>query len=329
MAGNQRYKKVRNLNKGSFGSVILAQDTQEDRLVAIKYLPRSRVTVYVERELMTHRIMWHPHVIKLYEVFLTSTHLAVVMEYAECGDMYDYVSRRGRLKEPKAQWIFQQLMVAVDYVHRMGVANRDIKLENTLLSGNLEQPLVKLCDMGFAKSLDMHSAPKSQVGTPSYFPPEVVSCKQYDGLKADIWSCGVMLFVMLYGTYPFERPGDESLPPAEQQKVLLKRIQEVDYVLRPSVPVSEAAKDMIRRMLVKDPLARITVAQIMEHPFFADGLPDGVKEMNEGLVNNPNVPPRQSEQEILALLAAAQAKAKPNEPLDEYDEYVDAMLGGT
>ncbi len=149
-------------------------------------------------------------------------------------------------------------------------ANRDIKLENTLLSGNLDKPLVKLCDMGFAKvrgclhthaqSLSMsslyqksntliphprfslpapsflspntlfslppqhtqiHSAPDSQVGTPSYFAPEVVEQKRYDGRVADIWSCGVMLYVMLYGAYPFERAEDSKLTPAKAQQALL------------------------------------------------------------------------------------------------------------
>lgn len=138
--------------------MVLCKDVQENRHVAIKFIPRksvrcylrwwlgrssqgipTQVTQYVERELMTHRLLWHPHVIKLYKVFLTSTHLAVVLEYAgvphgvvvhtgicttpgahpDCGDMYDYVSKRGRLSESSARWIFQQLMVAVDYLHQM------------------------------------------------------------------------------------------------------------------------------------------------------------------------------------------------------------------
>ena len=105
------------------------------------------------------------------------------MEYAAGGDMFEYVVRKGGLRENEARWFFQQLLVAVDYIHRMGVANRDIKLENTLLDGS-PRPLIKICDFGYSKHEKYQSAPGSRVGTPAYLAPEVIMTtkgKTYDG----------------------------------------------------------------------------------------------------------------------------------------------------
>ncbi|KAL3134245.1 Serine/threonine-protein kinase srk2h [Trebouxia sp. C0009 RCD-2024] len=116
-------------------------------------------------------------------VFVTSQYLAIVMEYAAGGDMFEHVVRKGYLQESEARWFFQQLLVGVDYVHRMGVANRDIKLENTLLDGS-PRPLLKICDFGYSKHEKFQSAPGSRVGTPAYLAPEVIMTTKgqtYDG----------------------------------------------------------------------------------------------------------------------------------------------------
>jgi serine/threonine-protein kinase SRK2 len=101
----------------------------------------------VEREILNHRQLVHPHIVQFKEVFLTQRYLCIAMEYAAGGDMFEYVVRKGGLRESEARWFFQQLVIAIDYTHRMGVANRDIKLENTLLDGS-PRPLIKICDFG-------------------------------------------------------------------------------------------------------------------------------------------------------------------------------------
>jgi serine/threonine-protein kinase SRK2 len=114
------------------------------------------------------------------------------MEYAAGGDMFQYVKARGGLDEGDARWFFQQLLIGIDYCHRMGVVNRDVKLENTLLDGGA-LPLVNICDFGYSKN-EKDSLPKSSVGTPGYTAPEVLSnARTYDGCAADVWSSGVML----------------------------------------------------------------------------------------------------------------------------------------
>ena len=111
--------------------------------------------------------------------------------------------------------------MGLDYCHKSGVVNRDIKLENTLLDKS-PRPLVKLCDFGYSKSEKFQSAPGSRVGTPAYLAPEVILTtkgKTYDGKPADVWSCGVMLYVMLVGAYPFERPEDKQDPQKLQKMI--------------------------------------------------------------------------------------------------------------
>lgn len=306
----------------------MALDRATGRQVAIKFIERGdKVTKYVEREILNHRQLVHPHIVQFKEVFLTPRHLGIVMEYAAGGDMFEYVVAKGGLREAEARWFFQQLIVAVDYIHRVGVASRDIKLENTLLDGS-PRPLIKICDFGYSKHERYQSAPGSRVGTPAYLAPEVIVTARgqtYDGKIADIWSCGVMLYVMLLGAYPFERPEDRH--DAQRLQRMIQRILRVDYDFPPSVPLSDACKDLLARILVADPAARITVPEIQDHPWYLVDLPPGVKEMND----NVRRPPAgaQSEAEIRETIAAAQ---RPAEGVDEGggadwdDDYVDDAI---
>lgn len=149
----------------------------DGKVVAVKFLPRGKtIRQYVIREILNHRSLRHPHVVQFYEVFLTNDYLAIVMEYADQGDLFAFVQvfrsqkmnemkgfvrfqARTRLNEETARWFFQQLIFGLDYCHRKGVANRDIKLENVLLAKGNKMPLVKLCDFGYSKHEDWDSAP--------------------------------------------------------------------------------------------------------------------------------------------------------------------------
>lgn len=139
---------------------------------------------YTEREILNHASLSHPHVVELRAVFLTEAHLGIAMELASGGDLFALVAASGRgLPEADARWYFQQIVCALDYCHRAGVANRDVKLENALLA-EPERPLVKLCDFGYSKHEVAQSAPGSRVGTPAYLAPEVVLATEgqtYDG----------------------------------------------------------------------------------------------------------------------------------------------------
>lgn len=311
-----RYRLVKNINSGSYGQVQLAEDCGTGEKVAIKLMERGpKITKYVEREVINAAKLLHPHIVQFREVFVTPDYLAIVMEYAAGGDMFQLVTSKRGLSENEARWFFQQLVLGLDYCHKMGVVNRDIKLENASLDGASRRPLLKICDFGYSKHV-ADSLPKTKVGTPGYTAPEVISNrKHYDGKQVDVWSAGVMLFVMLFCEYPFERPEDRS--DVHRFQKVLQRILVVDYVFPAKVPVSDECKDLLSKILVADPNQRITIAQILRHPWYTSGLPAGVVEMNAtclGLQHEVDGWKVQTDAEIRAVVAAAKVPSRRTAP---------------
>ncbi|KAL3592297.1 hypothetical protein D5086_010937 [Populus alba] len=178
------------------------------------------------------------------------------------------------------------------------ICHRDLKLENTLLDGNTV-PRVKICDFGYSKSAVLHSQPKSTVGTPAYIAPEVLSKKEYDGKIADVWSCGVTLYVMLVGAYPFEDPDG----PKDFRKTI-GRILSVHYSIPDYVRVSIECKHLLTRIFVADPEKRITIPEIKKHPWFLKNLPMELMEGGSWQSNDVNNP-SQSVEEVLSIIQEA------------------------
>ncbi|KAL5663089.1 hypothetical protein ACJX0J_023197, partial [Zea mays] len=201
----------------------------------------------VQREIINHRSLKHPNIIRFKEVILTPTHLAIVMEYASGGELFERICKNVRFSEDEARYFFQQLISGVSYCHSMQVCHRDLKLENTLLDGS-DAPRLKICDFGYSKSSVLHSQPKSTVGTPAYIAPEVLLKKEYDGKIADVWSCGVTLYVMAVGAYPFEDPEE----PKNFRKTI-QRILNVQYAIPDYVNISPECRHLISRIFVGDP----------------------------------------------------------------------------
>ncbi|THG15378.1 hypothetical protein TEA_009471 [Camellia sinensis var. sinensis] len=155
----ERYEILRDIGSGNFGVAKLVRDKKTAELYAVKFIDRGhKIDEHVQREIMNHRSLKHPNIIRFKEVLLTPTHLAIVMEYAAGGELFERICNAGRFSEDE--------------------------------------------------SSVLHSQPKSTVGTPAYIAPEVFSRKEYDGKIADVWSCGVTLYVMLVGAYPFEDADD-------------------------------------------------------------------------------------------------------------------------
>nr|KJB40354.1 hypothetical protein B456_007G059900 [Gossypium raimondii] len=243
-----RYEILKDIGSGNFGVAKLVREKWSGDLYAVKYIERGpKIDEHVQREIMNHRSLKHPNIIKFKEVLLTPTHLAIVMEYAAGGELFERICNAGRFSEDEARFFFQQLISGVCYCHAMQICHRDLKLENTLLDGSTA-PRLKICDFGYSKSSVFHSQPKSTVGTPAYIAPEVLSRKQYDGKIADVWSCGVTLYVMLVGAYPFEDPED----PKNFRKTI-QRILSVHYSIPDYVRVSKECKHLLSRIFVADP----------------------------------------------------------------------------
>lgn len=261
-------KYVKDLGSGNFGIARLCIDKKTGEKIAIKYIQRGpKIDENVAREIVNHRSLRHPNIVQFRRLALTETHLAIVMEYAAGGELFDRICDAGRFSEAEARFFFQQLISGVAYCHQKGIAHRDLKLENTLLDGS-DAPRLKICDFGYSKSSLLHSMPKSTVGTPAYIAPEVLVSKKYDGKTADVWSCGVTLFVMLVGGYPFEDPDD----PRDYRKTI-KRIVAVNYHVPSDCNVSPECKDLLSRIFVADPAKRIPIEDIWGHPWFRENLP--------------------------------------------------------
>ncbi|KAL3688772.1 hypothetical protein R1sor_015081 [Riccia sorocarpa] len=183
-----RYELVKDIGSGNFGVARLMRDLRTGELVAIKYIERGeKIDENVKREIINHRSLRHPNIVRFKELLVTPTHLAIVMEYAAGGELFERICNMGRFSENEARFFFQQLISGVSYCHSMQICHRDLKLENTLLDGSTA-PRLKICDFGYSKSSLLHSQPKSTVGTPAYIAPEVLAKKEYDGKLADVWS---------------------------------------------------------------------------------------------------------------------------------------------
>ncbi|CAL9064524.1 serine/threonine-protein kinase SAPK1-like [Musa acuminata AAA Group] len=298
----ERYEVLRDIGSGNFGVAKLVRDVRTKELFAIKLIERGhKIDEHVQREIMNHRSLRHPNIVRFKEVLLTPTHLAIVMEYAAGGELFERICNAGRFSEDEARFFFQQLISGVSYCHSNQICHRDLKLENTLLDGS-PAPRLKICDFGYSKSSVLHSQPKSTVGTPAYIAPEVLSRREYDGKIADVWSCGVTLYVMLVGSYPFEDPED----PRNFRKTL-GRILSVQYCIPDYVRVSRDCAHLLSRIFVANPEQRITVPEIKNHPWFLKNLPmeltDGYQ---HGLETGDAMAPTQSIEEVMAIIQEAQ-----------------------
>ncbi|KAL6184705.1 PREDICTED: serine/threonine-protein kinase SAPK2-like [Fragaria vesca subsp. vesca] len=299
----ERYEILKDIGAGNFAVTKLVREKCSGELYAVKLIERGKkIDENVQREIMNHRSLKHPNIVEFKEVLLTPTHLGIVMEYAAGGELYERICKAGRFSEDEARFFFQQLISGLKYCHTMHICHRDLKLENSLLDGGTT-PRVKICDFGYSKSL-LQSQPKSVVGTPNYIAPEVLSRKKYDGKISDVWSCGVTLFVMIVGAYPFEDPQD----PINFTKTI-RRILSVHYSIPQNVAVSRECRHLFSKIFVANPEKRITIPEIKSHPWFVKNLPMEMMEGGSWESNEMNNPV-QSVEEVQSIIQEARRPLK-------------------
>uniref|UniRef100_A0A3P9QHE2 non-specific serine/threonine protein kinase n=1 Tax=Poecilia reticulata TaxID=8081 RepID=A0A3P9QHE2_POERE len=249
------YEIIRTLGKGNFAVVKLAKHKVTKTQVAIKIIDKTRLSPSnlekIYREVQIMKLLNHPHIIKLYQVMETKDMLYIVTEYAKNGEMFDHLTSNGRMSEDEARKKFWQILTAVDYCHRHHIVHRDLKTENLLLDANMN---IKLADFGFGNFYNAGEPLSTWCGSPPYAAPEVFEGKEYEGPQLDIWSLGVVLYVLVCGSLPFDAP---SLP------TLRQRVTEGRF--RIPFFMSQDCENLIRKMLVVDPAKRISVAQIKQH----------------------------------------------------------------
>ncbi|KAL0538078.1 hypothetical protein IC582_027073 [Cucumis melo] len=204
-----KYELGRTIGHGSFGKVKFAINVENGQPFALKVLDKSKIidlkfTHQFKREIRTLKLLKHPNIIRLYEVLASKSKIYMVLEYVNGGELYYKIASKGMLSEAEGKKVFQQLIDGVSYCHSKGVYHRDLKLENILVDirGN-----IKISDFGLC-ALQEHLRDDGLLhttcGSPNYVAPEILANRGYDGAASDIWSCGVILFVILTGLLPFD-----------------------------------------------------------------------------------------------------------------------------
>ncbi|TFK51778.1 Pkinase-domain-containing protein [Heliocybe sulcata] len=271
MIGSWKIGRV--IGKGSSGRVRIARHARTGQYAAVKIVSKNailesrmslddleneadRILMAIEREIVIMKLIDHPSILRLYDVWETSNELYLILEYVEGGELFEYLCDKGKLSTSEALDYFQQVISAVDYCHRFNIAHRDLKPENLLLDKNKK---IKVADFGMAawQKNGASSLLQTACGSPHYAAPEVIMGKSYNGFSSDIWSCGVVLYALLAGRLPFD---DEDLG------TLLAKVKIGKFTMPNSF--DPLAKDLISRMLEKDTAKRITMAEILQHPFY-------------------------------------------------------------
>ena len=307
-----QYNVVKTLGEGSFGKVKLATHQSSGQKVALKIISRRKLITRdmagrIEREIQYLQLLRHPHIIKLYTVITTATDIIMVLEYAG-GELFDYIVQNGKMPEDKARKFFQQIVCAVEYCHRHKIVHRDLKPENLLLD---EQLNVKIADFGLSNIMTDGNFLKTSCGSPNYAAPEVISGKLYAGPEVDVWSCGVILYVLLVGRLPFD---DEYIP------ALFKKIAQGNYMM-PNY-LSSGAMRLIKRMLQVNPVNRITIQEIRQDPWFMKDLAEYLQPPVEDFLDTGIDPNK-------AIDPHALAKGKPAVVQEKLHESVVGKLGKT
>uniref|UniRef100_A0A8B9Z776 non-specific serine/threonine protein kinase n=1 Tax=Buteo japonicus TaxID=224669 RepID=A0A8B9Z776_9AVES len=249
-----RYEFLETLGKGTYGKVKKARE-RSGKLVAIKSIRKDKIKdeqdlVHIRREIEIMSSLNHPHIIAVHEVFENSSKIVIVMEYASKGDLYDYISERQRLTEQEARHFFRQVVSAVYYCHKNGIVHRDLKLENILLDTNGN---IKIADFGLSNVYQQDKLLQTYCGSPLYASPEIINGRPYKGPEVDSWSLGVLLYILVHGTMPFD---------GHDYKTLVKQITSGDY--REPTKLSDAC-GLIRWMLMVNPERRATIEDIATH----------------------------------------------------------------
>ena len=265
-----KYELGRMLGHGTFAKVYHARNLQTGKSVAMKVVGKEKVIKIgmreqIKREISVMKMVKHPNIVELHEVMASKYNIYLAMELVRGGELFSKIAK-GRLKEDLARVYFQQLISAIDFCHSRGVYHRDLKPENLLLDedGNL-----KVTDFGlsaFSEHLKQDGLLHTTCGTPAYVAPEVIGKKGYDGAKADIWSCGVILYVLLAGFLPFQ---DDNLV------AMYRKIYKGDFKYPPWF--SSEARRLITKLLDPNPSNRITISKIMDSSWFKKSMPKTIR----------------------------------------------------
>ena len=275
------YKLGRKIGEGMFSTVKIGEHSLTNEQVAIKILEKTKISSVEDKERINREItvlkkVNHLNIVKLYQVVETKFIIYLIQEYIQGKEFIEYLTKKGKLKESDACKFFHQIISGLEYLHQCGIAHRDFKPENILLANNSQQ--LKIIDFGLSNIYKKGKLLKTSCGSPCYVPPEMVKEQSYNGALSDIWSAGVILYLMLCGKLPFYDDDNQIL----YEKILAGKYEEPSYL-------SKDAKDLLKKILEIDPKKRINFEGIKSHPWFS--LIDKKYGMHTGININEDIIP--------------------------------------
>jgi len=275
---NSRYKIGDELGRGRFSVVKSAVHNKEKVSYAVKVVDNKSLSddenlEALETEIAILRKLDHPHIVQLKEVVVTRADTFIVMELLSGGELFNRIVEQGRFTEANAAALFSQILLSMEYLHSLNIVHRDVKPENILYvkEGSSE---IKLIDFGYAGVWEPQKQLTGLCGTPDYVAPEVLSWYEDDengtpyGKGSDLWSLGVLLYVILSGCSPFAADAEEDI---------LQLVGDGKYEFHEAEwkEVSEDAKDLIRKLLVVTPEERLTMEGMLSHAWLKDAVATG------------------------------------------------------
>ena len=262
------YKKLNFLGEGSFASVYRVQNRITDSIRAMKIINKSaNITAEADKEIFNEidilRTMDHPNILKIFEFYSNKDSYSIVTELCSGGELFNEIVDKGPFNEKYSAYVMLQVFSAINYCHNMKIIHRDLKPENILIvdKDKNNYPRIKICDFGTSKMFEKGAVQRKLVGSSYYIAPEVLK-HNYDE-KCDIWSCGVILYILLSGRPPFA---------GENDKEIMERVATGKYDLQtsPFNKVSKHCIDLIQKLLTMDPKKRISAQDALNHPWFKD-----------------------------------------------------------
>lgn len=266
------------IGSGSFGEVRKALHISTGETRAIKIIYKLQVTDRYQQKIMKEihilQKVDHPHIVKVYEYFHDHKFIYIVMELVPGGELFTKIQLMQRFNEAQAAKLFFQLMSAVNYLHQQHIVHRDLKPENIMLD---DANFIKLIDFGTAREFEAGAKMKNCHGTPYYIAPEVLS-ESYDE-KCDIWSAGVILYILLTGVPPFNGSNDDEILNSVREAKLNMKIPQFENV-------SAKAKDLIQKMLTRNPKSRPSAKEVLEHSWMTASEHEHSKTIDPNIMQN-------------------------------------------
>jgi len=246
--------------------VRLCTNTTTGQVAAVKIIkkPKGSKLAIIKSEVDILKSVEHPYIVRCFDAIDSPDKMYLVMEIMKGGELFDRIVDKGHFTEADAAGVTAKLFSAIKYLHDKNIAHRDLKPENLLMADDTPESEVKITDFGLSKAFDEQTqVMQTPCGTPGYIAPEVLDMKGYDK-QCDVWSLGVIVYILLCGFPPFYADNDAQL----FEKIKRGKFE----FLRPYWdPISDSAKDFIRQMLRVDPKQRITCDQALAHPWLAEG----------------------------------------------------------